>query len=76
MLPAVSAIPKKLVSSVQSGPLLCPHNMINLCQAESADLGGGVEGGGPGNDVPGDGVRDIHIFKFPYMTAQGCFLPL
>ena len=76
MLPAVSAITEKLVSFVESGPILRPYNVVDLCQAEVRGLGGGVEGGGPGNDVPGDGVRDIHIFKFPYMTAQGCFLPL
>ena len=62
MLPAVSAISKKLVSFVKGGPLLPPHDVVDLCQAEATDLGGGVEGGGPGNDVPGDGVRDVHVF--------------
>ena len=61
MLLPVSTIAKKLVSFVQSGPLLGPHNVVYFCQAEATDLGGGVEGGGPGNDVPGDGVRDVHI---------------
>ena len=52
MLPAVSTIPKKLVSFVKSGPLLSPHDVVDLCQTETTDLDGGVEGGGPGNDVP------------------------
>ena len=44
--------------------------MVNFCQAESTNLGCGVVGGGPGNDVPGDVVGDIHILKLPDMTAQ------
>ena len=26
--------------------------MVNFCQTKATDLGGGVEGGGPGDDVP------------------------
>ena len=59
MLPAVSAISKKLVSFVKGGPLLPPHDVVDLCQAEATDLGGGVEGGGPGDNVPGGVVWDI-----------------
>ena len=44
--------------------------MVDLLNAESADLRGGVEGGGPGNDVPSDVVRDTHLFHAPDMSAQ------
>ena len=59
MLLPVSTIAKKLVSFVQSGPLLRPHNVVYFCQAEATDLGGGIEGGGPSDNVPGGGVWDI-----------------
>ena len=59
MLLPVSTIAKKLVSFVQSGPLLGPHNVVYFCQAEATDLGGGIEGGGPSDNVPCGGVWDI-----------------
>ena len=65
----MSTISKKLISFIQRGPLLRPHDVVYLCQAETTDLGCGVVGGGPGYNVPGDGVGDIHILQFPDMTA-------
>ena len=68
-MPTVS---KKLVSFVQGGPLLRKHDVIDFSQAKPTDLGGGVKGGGPGNNVPGGGVRDIQILQLPDMTAELC----
>ena len=59
MLFPVSTIAKKLFLVFQSGPLLRPHNVVYFCQAEATDLGGGIEGGGPSDNVPGGGVWDI-----------------
>ena len=53
------AISKKFISFVESGPLLGPHDVVYLRQAETTDLGGGVEGGGPGNDFPGEVVGGV-----------------
>ena len=72
----MSAVAKKLVSLVQSGPLLRPHYVVNFCQTKSTEFGGWVEGGGPGNDVPGDVVGDIHVFQSPDMVTQLDFIPL
>ena len=44
--------------------------MVDFCQTESANLGGGVVGGGPGNNVPGDVVGDIQILELPDVTTQ------
>ena len=57
-MPTVS---KKLISFVQGGPLLQKHDVIDFSQAKPTDFGGGVKGGGPGSNVPGDGVWDIQI---------------
>ena len=43
--------------------------MVNFCQAEPTDFGGWIVGGGPGNDVPGDGVGDIHVLQTPDVTT-------
>ena len=72
MFPAVLAVIKKLVSFVESGPLWTPHDAVDLCQAEPADPGGGVEGGGPGNDVPGEVVGDACIFQVPDVSTEFC----
>ena len=42
--------------------------MVNFCQAEPTDFGGWIVGGGPGNDVPGDGV--IRKLEFYYSGAK------
>ena len=76
MFPTVFTVAKKLVSLVQGGPLLWPHNVVNFCQTKSTEFGGGVEGGGPGDDVPGDGVGDIHVLQPPYVATQLAFCPL
>ena len=44
--------------------------MVNFCQTESTVFGDGVEGGGPGDDVPGDGVGDIHVLQPPDVATQ------
>ena len=53
------AVSEKFISFVESGPLLGPHDVVYLRQAETTDLGGGVEGGGPGNDFPGEVVGGV-----------------
>ena len=45
MLFPMSTISKKLISFVQCGPLLRPHDVVYLCQAKTTDLGCGVVGG-------------------------------
>ena len=73
MLPAVFAVIEKFVSFVESGPLWAPHDAVDLRKAQSADLCGGVEGGGPGDDVPGDVIRDVHVLEVPDMATEfGC----
>jgi hypothetical protein len=69
VFPTVLAISKKFISFVESGPLLGPHDVVDLLQAEAADLGGGVEGGGPGNDVPGEVVRNVQFLQVPDVTT-------
>ena len=56
MLRTVPTVSKKLISFVQGGPLLQKHDVIDFSQAKPTDFGGGVKGGGPGSNVPGDGV--------------------
>ena len=71
----MSAVVNKLVPLVQSGSLLRTHYVVNFCQTKPTEFGGGVEGGGSGNNVPGDVVEDIHVFQPPDMTTQlGFFL--
>ena len=66
-MPTVS---KKFISFVQGGPLLRKHDVIDFSQAEPTGLGGGVKGGGPGNNVPCGGVWDIQILQLPDVTAE------
>ena len=43
--------------------------MVNFSQTESTEFCGRVEGEGPGNDVPGDGMGDIHVLQTPDVTT-------
>ena len=65
-----------LSPTVERCSLGVEQDEIFLCQAEPAHLGGGVVGGGPGEDgggavgggpgedVPGDGVWDVLVLQF------------
>ena len=56
---------------VEGGRVAVEHDQELLCEAEPAHTCGGVVGPGPGQDVPGDAVGDVPVFKLPDMGAEG-----
>ena len=60
----------KFTSGINSGPLWPEHDKVFLLQTCLARPGGWVKPPAPGNDLPGDVVRDIQVFQVPHILAE------
>ena len=62
----------KFTSGINSGPLRPEHDTVFLLQPCLARPGGLVKPPAPGNDLPGDVVRDVQVevFQVPHILAE------
>ena len=60
----------KFTSGINSGPLWPEHDKVFLLQTCLARPGGWVKPPAPGNDLPGDVVRDVQVFQVPHVFAE------